>query len=451
MTNLSQRIKLNLQEVANVADKFSTIEGAIQGSAQLQMLGGAGAMFGGNPMQMMYEALADPEALFERMGHMFAEQARFDRKTGDSRIDPIQLQIIREQAKAMGMNPDEAVKSAKQQASLKDIRYYNQSLYSKIDNSFDRQEAEDLKATVENKATFNKEKQRWEISFDDQNGMRIEGKALSELTPEDLEAIQKDRLDPVEDIKGNVRRIASELVSLKDRWQSMKDQKETAKAQIGNGAMETLDDTATYVNNNWMDNKWVTAIGGMIFGLTTSIAVPWALRKVGTKMANWMTNGGSAATKTGESIAATTRGGSAATRAVATETRVAEEAAEATARGSRVGSFGARASRVVNGAIRSLGSIGSRGASRVGTRAMLKMGGRTAARTAGRLGGKVLGPAAVLADVGFAAYDYYQAGETRKAEEEYINYQAQQQNVVTGRSRYTQHEIDEKRRIANNT
>lgn len=408
MTNLSQRIKLNLQEVANVADKFSTIEGAIQSSAQLQMLGGAGAMFGGNPMQMMYEALADPEALFERMAEMAGQQARFDRKTGESRIDPVQMQIIREQEKALGMSPGSLIQSAKQQASLKDIRHYNQSLYGKIDNSFDRQEAEDLKATIENKATFNKEKQQWEIAFTDKDGMMGKPKALNELSLEDLKDIQKDRLDPVEDIKGNVRKIASELVSLKNRKQSLIDQKETNKAILGNGAMESLDDMATYVNNNWMGNKWVTTIGSMIFGLTSSIAVPWAFRKVGTKIANWTTKGGSAAAK----------GGSAA----------------------------ARASRVANGAARGLGSIGARGASRVGTRAMLKVGGRSAAR----IGSKFLGPAAVLADVGFAAYDYYQAGETRKAEEEYINYQAQQQNAITGRSRYTQHEIDEKRKIANN-
>lgn len=39
MTVLSERMKMNFGEVAKVADKFSTIEGAIQGSAQLQMLG----------------------------------------------------------------------------------------------------------------------------------------------------------------------------------------------------------------------------------------------------------------------------------------------------------------------------------------------------------------------------------------------------------------------------
>lgn len=436
MTNLSQRIKLNLQEVANVADKFSTIEGAIQSSAQLQMLGGAGAMFGGNPMQMMYEALADPEALFERMAEMAGQQARFDRKTGESRIDPVQMQIIREQEKALGMSPGSLIQSAKQQASLKDIRHYNQSLYGKIDNSFDRQEAEDLKATIENKATFNKEKQQWEIAFTDKDGMMGKPKALSELSLEDLKDIQKDRLDPVEDIKGNVRKIASELVSLKNRRQSLIDQKETNKALLGNGIMESLDDMATYVNNNWMGNKWVTTIGSMIFGLTSSIAVPWAFRKVGTKIANWTTKGGSAAAK----------GNSAAAKYIATGARTASEAEGATASASKASSFGARASRAANRAARGLGSIGARGASRVGTRAMLKLGGRSAAR----IGSKFLGPAAVLADVGFAAYDYYQAGETRKAEEEYINYQAQQQNAITGRSRYTQHEIDEKRKIANN-
>lgn len=164
MTILSQKIKLNLQEVANVADKFSTIEGAIEGSAQLQMLGGAGAMFGGNPMQMMYEALSDPEALFQRMGKMFGEQARFDRKTGEARIDPLQLQIMREQAKAMGMNPDEVVQTAKQQAKIKDIEASNRELV----NRYGKDSSE--MAAIENKAQFNKDTGQWEVAYMDETG-----------------------------------------------------------------------------------------------------------------------------------------------------------------------------------------------------------------------------------------------------------------------------------------
>ena len=267
MTILSQRIKLNLQEVANVADKFGSIEGAIEGSAQLQMLGGAGAMFGGNPMQMMYEALSDPEALFERMGKMFGEQARFDRKTGEAKIDPLQLQIMREQAKAMGMNPDEAVQSAKQQAKIKDIEGYNRDLV----NRYGKDSVEI--AAIENKAQFDKKTGQWQITYQDETGETHENVDIKTLTPEQMKDIMKDNIDPVQDIRGRVKEIAMTLVGTKERLESMRDQWRTAKAQSINGAMEAGATALTGINDSGIWKNLITSggagtIGSMIgFGL----------------------------------------------------------------------------------------------------------------------------------------------------------------------------------------
>lgn len=236
MTIMSQRIKLNLQEVANVAEKFGSIEGAIEGSAQLQMLGGAGAMFGGNPMEMMYEALSDPEALYERMGKMFGEQARFDRKTGEARIDPIQLQIIREQAKAMGMSADEAVQSAKAQAKNKDIEGYASDLVRRYGRNSDEL------ATITNKAQFNKETGQWQITYQDETGETHENVDVKTLTAEQMKDIMKDRIEPIEDIRKRVKQIAIALIGTKENWDSMLDVWRTSKAQAMNGIMEYGDD-----------------------------------------------------------------------------------------------------------------------------------------------------------------------------------------------------------------
>ena len=260
MTILSQRIKLNLQEVANVADKFGSIEGAIEGSAQLQMLGGAGAMFGGNPMQMMYEALSDPEALFERMGKMFGEQARFDRKTGEAKIDPLQLQIMREQAKAMGMNPDEAVQSAKQQAKIKDIEGYNRDLV----NRYGKDSVEI--AAIENKAQFDKKTGQWQITYQDETGETHENVDIKTLTPEQMKDIMKDNIDPVQDIRGRVKEIAMTLVGTKERLESMRDQWRTAKAQSINGAMEAGDTALTGINDSGIWKNLITSGGAGTIG-----------------------------------------------------------------------------------------------------------------------------------------------------------------------------------------
>lgn len=261
MTMLSQKIKLNLQEVANVADKFSTIEGAIEGSAQLQMLGGTGAMLGGDPMQMMYEAMADPEALFERMGKMASSQATFNRKTGEAYIDPMQLAIMKEQAKAMGMNPDEFVQSAKQQASIRDI----ESQWRNGNNAVFNAASEEEKSAIENKAQYNKEKGIWEVSYLDETGEQ-QTVGVNELTPDKMKDIMKDNIEPVEDIRKHVREISMALIGTEERRKAMSDTWNASKAQGLNGVFEGFDDALTELNGSsfWKfitDGGWGTALG----------------------------------------------------------------------------------------------------------------------------------------------------------------------------------------------
>ena len=411
MTILSQRIKLNLQEVANVADKFGSIEGAIEGSAQLQMLGGAGAMFGGNPMQMMYEALSDPEALFERMGKMFGEQARFDRKTGEAKIDPLQLQIMREQAKAMGMNPDEAVQSAKQQAKIKDIEASNRSLV----NRYGR-DSEEM-AAIENKAQFNKETQQWEIAYMDETG-QMQNVGVNNLTPDVMKEIMKDNIDPVQDIRGRVKEIAMTLVGTKERLDSMRDQWKTGKAQAMNGIMETGDTALTETNKSgiWGSitggglGTWASILGlGALSGLNVYIGGKITKALAG-KMPQIFASGGktaSVAASTGESgaiAAETVNAGTTATRTV-----------NAGATGSRLSVVGNRVRNVINAA-RNLGRVDgnaavfSRAGNTIGTLRNMSSTIRNV-----KMGARSSGILAGVAEVATAGLDYYSAGEEAKA------------------------------------
>lgn len=387
MTILSQRIKLNLQEVANVAEKFSSIEGAIEGSAQLQMLGGAGAMFGGNPMQMMYEALSDPEALFERMGKMFGEQARFDRKTGEAKIDPLQLQIMREQAKAMGMNPDEAVQSAKQQAKIKDIEGYNRDLV----NRYGKDSAEI--AAIENKAQFDKKTGQWQITYQDETGETHENVDIKTLTPEQMKDIMKDNIDPVQDIRGRVKEIAMTLVGTKERLDSMRDQWRTAKAQSINGAMEAGDTALTGINDSGIWKNLITSggagtIGSMIglglFSGAKYLGGALLAKGIGKSILGKIGN-----TRLGRNIGSARRwnpfiNSAGSVEPVVTETRTVN-----------AGATGSRLSGAGNtiGTLRNMSS----------TIKNVKMG----ARSSGILAG--------IAEVATAGLDYYSAGEEAKA------------------------------------
>lgn len=260
MTIMSQRIKFNLEEVANVAEKFSSIEGAIEGSARLQVLGGPYAMLGGNPMQMLFESMADPEALFKRTADMFGQQAVFNRKTGEAEIDPMQRQFIFAAAEAMGISKEEAIQTSKKQATLKAI----EGDWKRSQPGVFATATEDEKAILGNLAQFDTKTQSWKITYrDDEN--KEQTKRLEEIDKKTLEVITKNNINverPVEDIRKNVRDIASELVGFKERWEAMQGQYKTGVAQVINPAMQVGDEQLTKVNNGGYENIWGGITGG---------------------------------------------------------------------------------------------------------------------------------------------------------------------------------------------
>ena len=283
MTILSQRIKMNLQEVASVAEKMSSIEGAIEASARLQVLGGAGSMYGSNPMQLLYESLADPEALFKRMGDMFSQQAYFDRSTGEARIDPLQMQIMKEQAKALGMNPEEAIQSAKQQAKLQaiegDMRTFAPAVY--------RMATEEQKSAIQNKAEFDKERNTWVVKYMDQMGEMRESD-IRDLTQDQIKDISKDNLEDVQDIRLQVRKIAGELVGTRERWNSMKEQISMGVASAGHWVGELADGVISAVNESplW---KMLTTTGAGLIGLIGTGALAKGVWSVASStLGKWM-------------------------------------------------------------------------------------------------------------------------------------------------------------------
>ena len=113
----AEKVGLSLNSVESAANAFMEIDDAIEASARLNMLGGQFGMFGGNPLDMAYEANADPEALMERITKMAQGAAKFDVQKGYATVDPVMMDMLRNAAKAMGMSPDELVGSAKKQAS----------------------------------------------------------------------------------------------------------------------------------------------------------------------------------------------------------------------------------------------------------------------------------------------------------------------------------------------
>ena len=216
MAKKATAMKLDMQQVASFADKVSTVEGAINTGAQLQVLGGPFAQFS-DPMGMMNEALTDMEGLQDRFEKMIGGLGNFDAQKGEIAISAFDKQRIKVAAEAMGMSYDQVMETTMAKGRQKFIG-------GQIANKgYTEDEQELLKniATVQNgKAT---------VSYVDSSGKKQEvNLAEKSLSKTELEMIKQQTQSESDDIKD----IATTLRGWDDVMQGTKKQYENTKAAI---------------------------------------------------------------------------------------------------------------------------------------------------------------------------------------------------------------------------
>ena len=132
MTLLSQKLKFNMDSIANAAEKFETVEGAIGTAANLQM----------------YMAMLDMEGFTNKIVDTFKGKATFNRETGQVDMSAIDKRLLKEAAKQLGISYDEAWNMAAQSAKIGDVeRQLNKS------QSF----SDEDKAWITSKSQYNAE------------------------------------------------------------------------------------------------------------------------------------------------------------------------------------------------------------------------------------------------------------------------------------------------------
>ena len=130
MVALSEKFGVNVQTIESAANSFMDLQDAIENSAKLTMLGGAAGGLGGNPLDMAYEANADPEAFAERLTKMAGGYAQFDAKTGMAKLNYMSRDMLKGMADAMHISLDEMVTMAKKQA---EVTYKNNNFGRDLD------------------------------------------------------------------------------------------------------------------------------------------------------------------------------------------------------------------------------------------------------------------------------------------------------------------------------
>ena len=196
MAKKATAIRLDMQQVANFADKVSTIEGAVTTAAKLQVLGGPFAQFS-DPLGMLAEGLTDMESLQDRMVNMFGSLGKMDRTTGEITMSAFSKRQVREAAAAMGIDASAIIDSIFAETRRKEI---GAQISANANASSLPPEMQEL---IKNSGTFQ----------NGRAGVSINGKfkSLDELTTKDYDTLKvqsNDDSDNIRDLAINVRSLA---------------------------------------------------------------------------------------------------------------------------------------------------------------------------------------------------------------------------------------------------
>ena len=196
MAEKTTKMGVSLNFAANMADKLFDIEGAVEMSAQLQVMGGEWAKLG-DPFKLMYMARNDMDALTTSIINATKGSATFNKKTGEFDISALKMHELRKVAEATGLNFEELAQSAK-----------NAAKYANIDKQIKLKVDDSTREFIENTATI------------DENGR---AKIMIGSEPKFLDQLTQAQL-------ATVKAQAEEKKSLKDRAMEVRTFDEQFKA-----------------------------------------------------------------------------------------------------------------------------------------------------------------------------------------------------------------------------
>lgn len=276
MTLLSQKLKFNMDSIANAADKFNTVESAIGTAANLQMLGGSYSAQFGNPLEAMNMAMLDMEGFTNKIVDTFSGKAIFNRESGQVEMSAIDKRLMQEAAKQLGISFEEAWNIASQKARVGDV----ERQLGVNTNNF----TEDERSWITSKAQYNATtKQHYVTIYENGEEKNID---VSKLNKKQLEiAREQSDLDKVlyHDVHDIHDKLTTYIVS------QAKDNKTLREAIKGNeerwqiGKADTFDDVMnsgkSFLSS---DNWWWTQIATSIGASVTTLLAGDLLRRKGT-------------------------------------------------------------------------------------------------------------------------------------------------------------------------
>lgn len=184
MSKWAENTRFNMNSLGGMLDKVSEggLEGVITQGAQFQVLGGHAAM-NADPIAMMFERYADPEAFAKRMQDMTKGYGSLDRTTGETTFSGTEQMLMEQLAKIQGRSVEDVMNEVR-------ARNKKEVVSKQLTSSF----KDDEQSYISNVATYNKKTGQFEVKVKGENG-QYETKEVNKLTKEDLESLMPEKHD----------------------------------------------------------------------------------------------------------------------------------------------------------------------------------------------------------------------------------------------------------------
>ena len=187
MAKWAEKTRFNISSLGGMLDKVQEggIEGIIKQSAEFQVLGGHAAM-NSDPLGMMFDAWADPDAFAKRMQDMTSGFGTVDSKTGETKFNINESMQMAQIAKIQGRSVEdvraEVMDRNRRQAAIN-------SLTAEQRNGMTQEQLDYLGSTAE----YNKQTGKFEVKV--KEGNKYVSKSIDEVAPEKLGDIMPEKHD----------------------------------------------------------------------------------------------------------------------------------------------------------------------------------------------------------------------------------------------------------------
>ena len=246
MAKWAENTRFNMNSLGGMLDKISEggLEGVITQGAQFQVLGGHAAM-NADPIAMMYERYADPEAFAKRMQDMTKGYGSLDRTTGETKFSGTEQMLMEQLAKIQGRSVEDVMNEVR-------ARNKKEVVSKQLNGNFD----EDEQSLISNLATYNKKTGQFQVKVKDKNTNKYVDKDVNQLSKEDLQNLMPEKHDErMEDYMQTVVDYLAKMTGEENLQKTMigqelsEDRKESYDIRLQKAHQNFIDNFETYVTN----------------------------------------------------------------------------------------------------------------------------------------------------------------------------------------------------------